>query len=358
MAVSWGGPAVKRERAAQQAAPSTTAVADENASPRVASNLRAWAIRIAGTLLFIGLIVWLDLQGALPLEQVFSTLAGANLWLVALSIGLYIFFLVVKAQRWRLVSGDMLMPLKWGDAWRIYAIGLAAGTFTPGQAGDAIKAWFLQRIGYPLGRALGGSVLDRLFDVAALALLGLVGIAVYGQRFAGQVPALAVIAFACLVVVAFFAWPRTRVWLVGLVARRFAKLGVGSDDGRRTTDDGRQTSEWSLERNTLLNSALLTVASFTISIFRVWLLAAALGVWLGPLEVTGFVGLTTAAALVPVTVGGIGTRDVVAALAFTQLGRPGAEGVAVSALILVLNLAQAVIGWVVWLRYRPEVGSR
>ena len=98
---------------------------------------------------------------------------------------------------------------------------------------------------------------------------------------------------------------------------------------------------------------MLTAGSFLISIFRVWLLASALGLLLGPLEVSGFVGLTTAAALVPVTVGGVGTRDAVAALALAQIGRPAYEAVALSALILLLNLSQAVVGWLVWLRYKP-----
>jgi hypothetical protein len=98
--------------------------------------------------------------------------------------------------------------------------------------------------------------------------------------------------------------------------------------------------------------ALLTVASFAVSIFRVWLLAAALGVWLGPLEVSGYVGLTTAAALIPISIGGIGTRDVVSALALQQLGYPPEVGIALSILILILNFAQAIAGWLVWLRYR------
>jgi uncharacterized membrane protein YbhN (UPF0104 family) len=270
------------------------------------------------------------------------------MWLVALSIGMYVPFLVVKALRWRKVAADMQMPFPWSDAWRIYAIGLAAGTFTPGQAGDAVKAIYLGQMGYPLGRAVGSSIFDRLFDVAALAILGLVGVTVYGGLFAGQVPALVAVAVACSVMVGFFAWSRTRGWAFGFVARRLSKPGAAD----RESTAGDEKRPWSLTRETFLYAALLTVASFVISTFRVWLLAGALGVWLGPLEVMGFVGLTTAAALVPVTLGGIGTRDVVAALAFVQLGRTAAEGVAVSALILVLNLTQAVIGWVVWLRYR------
>jgi hypothetical protein len=76
------------------------------------------------------------------------------------------------------------------------------------------------------------------------------------------------------------------------------------------------------------------------------------------LEVSGYVGLTTAAALVPVTVGGVGTRDAISGLALTQLGFPLPSALAVSALILLLNLAQAVTGWLVWLRYKPEAAPK
>jgi uncharacterized membrane protein YbhN (UPF0104 family) len=299
-------------------------------------------LRIAGTLLFVVLLVWLDLSGALPLEKVWSALAGADFWLVALSIAFYVPFLVVKAARWRLVSEAMKVSLSWSDAWRIYGIGLAAGTFTPGQAGDALKAWYVQRKGYTLARGLASSVLDRLFDVAALAVLGLVGVLVYGGRFAGQTPVLVGWALACVAAVAFLAWNRSRTWAVNLVARRLARFGGGDNSA----------GGWSLDAHTLTYAGLLTLASFAISIFRVWLLAASVGIFLGPLEVSGFVGLTTAAALVPVTIGGVGTRDTIAALAFTQLGLDPAQGIAVSLLILLLNLAQAITGWVMWLRYK------
>ncbi|MEA2574575.1 MAG: glycosyltransferase 2 family protein, partial [Chloroflexia bacterium] len=241
------------------------------------SRARAWLLRIAGTLLFVVLLVWLDLSGALPLEKVWSALTGADFGLVALSIAFYGPFLVVKAARWRRVSAAMNVPLSWGDAWRIYGIGLAAGTFTPGQAGDALKAWYVQRKGYTLARGLGSSVLDRLFDVAGLAVLGLVGVLVYGGRFAGQTPVLVGWALACVAVVAFLAWNRSRTWAVNLVARRLARFGGGN-----STAGG-----WSLDARTLSYAGLLTLASFAISIFRVWLLAAAVGIFLGPLEVSG-----------------------------------------------------------------------
>jgi uncharacterized protein (TIRG00374 family) len=303
-------------------------------------------LRIGGTLLFVILLIWLDLRGDLPIEAIFHALGEANQTLVGLSIAFYIPFLVVKAARWRLVAGDMRMPITLGQAWRIYAIGLAAGTFTPGQAGDALKAWYLQRMGYGLGRGLGSSILDRLFDVAALALLGLLGVTVYGGIFVGQVPALIGLALLTIGIAAFFAYNRTRQLAVNIVQRRLARFRTQEADARSSNPG------WSLQRKTLIYVALLTVASFAVSIFRVWLLAAALGVWLGPLEVSGYVGLTTAAALIPISIGGIGTRDVVSALALQQLGYPPEVGIALSILILILNFAQAIAGWLVWLRYR------
>lgn len=334
------GPGATAEERAPIPDPTQQPPVPQPPAPR--SRTRAWALRLAGTLGFVALLVGLDVSGAVPLERVWGALVGADFWLAALSIAFYVPFLVVKAARWRLVSAGMNVALSWGDSWRIYGIGLAAGTFTPGQAGDALKAWYVQRKGYTLARGLGSSVLDRLFDVAALAGLGLLGVLVYGGRFAGQVPVLVSWALVCVAAVAFLAWNRTRAISVNFVARRLARLGA----------DARPGGGWSLDGRTLTLSSLLTVMSFAISIFRVWLLVASVGIFLGPLETAGFVGLTTAAALVPVTVGGVGTRDVIAALSFAQLSYDPAQGIAVSLLILVLNLAQAVTGWGIWLRYR------
>lgn len=311
-----------------------------------------WLLRLAGTLCFLGLFLMLDLSGALPLEEVWASLRGADLALTGFSIALYVPFLVVKTARWRAISSDMLMPLRWPDSWRIYAIGLAAGTFTPGQAGDTVKTLYLKRAGYPPGRALGGSLLDRLFDVAGLALLGLVGATLFGGEFAGQTPVLLGWIVACVAALVLVTWGPGRNWAIAFTKRRFEQLRSRAAGAKgRVTEASVESVEWSLRRGTIVLAGTLTVMSFALSIFRVWLLAGAVGVWLEPLQVVGFVGLTTAAALVPVSVGGVGTRDAVAVLTLGQLGYAPVAGLAVSTLILLLNIAQAIAGWLVWLRF-------
>src|SRR5690348_11451117 len=53
------------------------------------SQTRSWLLRIAGTLVFVGLLVWLDIRGDLRLEDIFNTLKSANPLPVALSLLMY-----------------------------------------------------------------------------------------------------------------------------------------------------------------------------------------------------------------------------------------------------------------------------
>jgi uncharacterized membrane protein YbhN (UPF0104 family) len=88
--------------------------------------------------------------------------------------------------------------------------------------------------------------------------------------------------------------------------------------------------------------------SFIVSTFRVWLLALAIGLPLDPATVGGLTGLTTVAALVPISVSGVGTRDAVMVALLAQMGESAAAAVALSTLILLLNVANAVFGYAVW----------
>ena len=87
-------------------------------------------------------------------------------------------------------------------------------------------------------------------------------------------------------------------------------------------------------------------------ILGVWLLAAAIGLPLDVAQVGGLVGLTTVAALVPVSVSGVATRDTMMVVLMSRLVQPAslanAQAFALSTLILGLNLANALFGYAVW----------
>ncbi len=323
-------------------------------SRKPASGL-TWALRIGGTVVFVLILIYAVVSNKLDFGRLLSILGNADWRLTIFSILLIVPFVAVKSGRWRAILQTYGINLSIGQAWRIYAIGLGAGQFTPGQAGDVIKAWYLKAMGYPLSAALLSTVVDRLFDVVMLGLLTLEGVIVFWQSMSGDLPVvIALIAGSAIALVALGIRPvRERLWRMVM-----SRINKG-----KAADEAAPATEVLHHRRAFAIACLLTVASFAVSISRVWLMCFAVGLNVGPLEIIGINALTTAAALIPISVGGVGTRDLLLIALFGILF-PGINatvyGVAVSTLILLLNISNTMVGYAIWFRYPArleEVGA-
>jgi hypothetical protein len=87
---------------------------------------------------------------------------------------------------------------------------------------------------------------------------------------------------------------------------------------------------------------------------RLYLLTAALGIQLAPLPFVAAMSLATIAALLPISLmGGIGTRDAALLLIAPIIGISSAEALALSTLILFIQLVNGIVGFAVWLLEKP-----
>jgi len=341
---------------------------NKNTAKSKKSRLFRWLIRLGGTVLLLFLLWRLNLDPTKIVED----LRQANGWLVGLAVILVFPFIALKAWRWRIILKDLGMPISAGEAYRLYAVGLAAGSFTPGQAGDAIKAWYLREIGYPLSAALVSIILDRLFDLAVLLLLAAGGLLFLGTNFAGELPALLLLLIATLIAVLILALPTSRNYVLKLIFKlvRGSKFQVQDaadsltpqvlhpkfEPARMTLEQGQnpKTEAQNLELETAnLKLRLLPIFGATLlgsalALFRVWLLALALDLTLNPLQVVAVSSLATAVSLVPVSVGGIGARDITLVGILTKLGYVREKAISLSTLILLLNLVNLIVGYAIW----------
>ena len=93
----------------------------------------------------------------------------------------------------------------------------------------------------------------------------------------------------------------------------------------------------------------LTVASFAINYAQGWVVARALGIELSYLDVASLLATTSLLGLMPISVSGVGVRELFLALVFPALGLPAAQGVAFGLLVFVCNyLAIVFAGFVAW----------
>jgi uncharacterized protein (TIRG00374 family) len=103
----------------------------------------------------------------------------------------------------------------------------------------------------------------------------------------------------------------------------------------------------------------LTVASFAIGYAQGWVVARALGVELSYLDVASLLATTTLLGLMPISVSGVGVRELFLALAFPALGLLAAQGVAFGLLVFVCNYLTIIFaGFIAWQIAPPPFKAR
>ncbi len=298
------------------------------------TNWWRWAVRLGGTALLVFFLWRLNLNLGLVAEE----LERANLWLVAAAVLLIFPILLLKTWRWTLLLKSLDIPVQFGRAYHLYALGLSAGSFTPGQLGDAIKAWELRRDGFSLGHSLMSVVLDRLCDVLVLLVLAGFSILTLGPAFIGEWPTLLVLltgtGFGLLI--------------LGIAPLRQQLLDRAKRTLGKKLSKGDSSIRFQPRASYLLASLSITTVTMFMAILRTWFMAGAIGLNLSPLEVIAASSLATFAGLIPISIGGIGARDLTLIGILAQLGYARESALVLSTLLLVLNLVNLVVGMAIW----------
>ena len=186
---------------------------------------RILLVIVAGVAIFAGFSIQADVSA------LSDRLAGFGWWAFAAACALALCNYGIRFLRWSLylASRDIAVP------WRISALTFLSGfalSITPGKLGELIKSYLLRACAdVPMTRSAPIIVAERVTDLLALLVLGLLGVAFYGVARSMVIAGAAVIAGGLLIL----AWPRAAHWLIdqlgriGLLARLAAKLHLFYD---------------------------------------------------------------------------------------------------------------------------------
>jgi uncharacterized protein (TIRG00374 family) len=316
--------------------------------PSVRSLLR-WGLRLLGPALLFYFLLTTDLR------LVWRTLLDADSGLVLLSLALVAPFLLLKAVRWQLILRAWRIRIPLREAVALYCIGIFLGAVTPGQAGDAVKAWYLRKRGTPLSAGLASVVVDRLFDVGITALLAATGIYFFWTILPGGklVNVLVVVGLLAAVLggLAVAGNRRLRSLVLQRVIPRIAPKLVHERLGSDVL------AALHLTPPQIVIITMVTLSGLVWTYIRIYILFLAINT---PIALGPFIALVAILALVQIaSPGGVGTRDVTLVYVLGSLLQMSQEqavarALSLSALLLLLNLENIVIGFLFSLRYPLE----
>jgi len=296
-----------------------------------------WALRLIGPLLLTIVILRLDDPG-----RIVDVVSRAK---VAPFIGALLLNAVVlemKVVRWQWLLRVRGIHYPHRRALAAFLGALYIGLLTPGRVGDVLRVQYLKHDeGVPTSEGLASVVMDRFADLYVLAAFVAVGIARFSSVLEGTLATAAWSAVALVVLCPLLLLvPGVSDRALRTIAARFS--GRGEEGSVRFLAALRAHVGRSL-----LITIPLTVAAFGINYLQGYLIAHALGLPMGVLDVIGLMSVASLLGLLPISVSGVGVRELFFSLAFPALALSPDSGVTFGLMVLVvLHMALMLAGFV------------
>ncbi|MCS6887394.1 lysylphosphatidylglycerol synthase transmembrane domain-containing protein [Chloroflexus sp.] len=299
----------------------------------------SWLLRLIGPALLIGFLLTSDLGLLWQIVQ------SADIVPIIWSLALMPPFIIFKSWRWIQIMRAMNLSLDLPTACVLYTVGVFYGAVTPGQAGDLLKAVYLRERGQPVAPALLSVVLDRLCDLIIMVAFGVIGVFALGRLLPSRELQQAIViamGIGLVAVTVLLAARGPRSWLLTTVLPRIApRLRARLDQWNE------QMHSLTLTPKLVAIVSAATVASVSFTFLRLWLLYLALDLSAVPLLVViGSSALISVLQALPISIGGVGVRDVVLVATLAAYGYSQEQALTLSVLFLLINVEHIIVGFI------------
>ncbi len=304
--------------------------------------LRTIAFRLIG----LGILALILLR--LDLEATLATLAGVRWGYLILAAAINPLLFGIKAWRWRELLRMQGIGYRWVDAFLAFVAGLFLGLVTPGRVGEMGKAFYLkQDLDVPVSEGLANVLMDRLFDLYTILVLGAAGLVWFRLLPEWALVLIVTGAMGALLMPFALLSERLAAWGLRLV-RQFAFLH--RFDARLTLATGRfQKGLRPLLTPGLVVPLVLTLVAYALFFGQARLLAVALDLEIGIVYLAVCLSVAGVITLLPISFSGLGTRDAILIALFAPLGLAAEQAVAFSTLFfLTFYVGGGIIGAVAW----------
>ncbi|WP_437295188.1 lysylphosphatidylglycerol synthase transmembrane domain-containing protein [Sorangium sp. So ce426] len=305
-------------------------------------------VRLVGPLLLAVVILRIEDRDA-----VIAAFASASPGPLLLAAALNVLNIHLKVVRWDALLRAQGIRYPLGRAWTSFLTSLYVGMLTPGRVGDVLRIRYLRHdLGVSYAEGLASVVIDRLCDLYVLVAFVAVGVARYSTVIAGQLAwltwgGLALTILGPLVLLI----PGLAERLMLAVSRRLAK---GPAAGEEADAETSATSRFLVALRAHVGRGLffslpVTVATFVVNFLQGYLIARALGLSISLFDITCLLAIANLLGLLPISIAGVGVRELFFSLVFPSLGATAEHGVTFGLLVFaIIYLVIAALGFVSW----------
>lgn len=271
------------------------------------TSLKQRASSILKTILIIAitLAIFYALFTKIDFISVVDVLVHSNPLYLLLALVLLIIYIPILVKRWQIILKTMGYKIQYKECFHLILGALPLTSITPSKSGDVIKAYYLKGT-IPMSKTVGSVLTERILDVFSLVLFSLIGMLFY-QRFE-------------LVSIAL-------VILISIIAMFFISRANLHFPLRKSWNDKLQniilsTKMLMKDKKAFSATMLCSLSIWLLSIVQTVIFFYAVGIKIPLLFTMTNMPIAIFIGMMPVTLGGMGTRDAAIIFLFSGYATP------------------------------------
>jgi uncharacterized protein (TIRG00374 family) len=303
----------------------------------------------------IGIALFIVILSRINLGALADILSHTSIFFLILALMVNCIAIILKAQKWKIIVNSIKPDFSLTESIKAFFVGFAFSTVTPAKLGDFVKILYINDDRCGLGKCISSVVIDRLIDIILLFSIAFIGILGFSVFYHIEILSISTI----LLIIAGIAAGLYIVLhrpLLSILLRPFFSIFVPGHLKDKISlyydDFFRGLFTFSRDHARFFSSVAVGIISWIPPFIYGYLLALSIGIDTGVLFFVLIIPVLSLLDLLPISISGIGTRDVALIFLFGLKGISPEQAVAFSLLYLFMSYwFIALIGAAVYFRY-------
>lgn len=294
-----------------------------------------------------GIIIFAYIVLRIDIRKLCSIIMTSDVKYIFLSAFIAPLIIFGMALRWYLILRALGIIYKFTNTCISLIKGALFGEITPGRVGEFYRAkYVIAETGSSIGKTMFSVVVDRIYDVIILVILGVISSIVLGKIYAVDFSLSTIIICSALLLVFLAICMNKKI--VGITIIPLFSFLVPQPYQERIHFHSNEfyRSSKVIGKSTHATCMVLTIVIWLLKFVALFFLSKALRIDIPLWFVLSIGAIGVIVSLLPLSVSGLGTRDAVFIFFLSFYGIPVECAVALSFLFLVYGLLSIAIAWI------------
>ncbi len=282
----------------------------------------------------VGLFILVYIIYKTGIKNIYDTFLTANPYYILISFIVLLLSMFLLAFKWFVILKFQNINVGLWYIFKLYMIGVFYGTISPARSGSIIRASYLaNKTNRPVGEYLSSILLERIMDLFVILIFSIIGCILLSKYLSNWLPAI-LVSFFIFLILSVFLFKKN---LNKLFLQFIYKFLIPERFKEKSKEIYHAFYSNLLSIKKIIICLLLTIITWSFLGIYLFILSKAYSINISLFYMILILAITTVISLIPITVGGLGTREASLIFLFSLFNVPSVKAVSLSFLSLLIS---------------------